>query len=564
MAPITDEEWADLVAHELPKTSDPVIRSYLESRRALIAQGQRHRSDFSFRQALSPIAAQACDIVSKIRHEERISPVASATRTENLASWKIVKRLPKGALLRAHCHALVDLDRLLDDALNTPGMCISLSPSLGNDPTSVNFKREGRPCIRFRGQPDSSQSLWDDNYMPGSFVSLSKAADEYPGEGRLGFLGWIKGKCGISTLRSDLERGYAGSSAVYSDLISGMLYYEPLWRAFLRRLMSGLVGDRVYWLELGLTFPLAFYREGSETPEVDHDYLFGIIEDEEAKYLANGRPLGLWGLRVVWSTKRSLDPRSIIEDADSCISTKLLWPRLVAGYDLAGPENLGRPLADLTPELFWLRKQCVVEGVTLPFFLQAGGSSLAINHHDDDDNNVTIATDDPLSPENNNLFDALLLGARRIGHAFALPRHPRLIEAIKDKRILTELSLPPPDVETEPSVAGTTNNSNTIIANHPLPFLLMQCVPCALCEDDSGRISQRSRDGVDQMTSIFWHALRAWEKDGDGGFDLATLGSLAESSVRWAAFEDEDAETCSTYPDNVNPTKTPRTPNTAM
>lgn len=87
--------------------------------------------------------------------------------------------------------------------------------------------------------------------MPGSFVSLSKAADEYPEEGRLGFLGWIKGRCEISTLRSDLEGGYAGSSDVCSDLISGMLYYEPLWRGFLRRLMPGLLDDGVYWLELG-------------------------------------------------------------------------------------------------------------------------------------------------------------------------------------------------------------------------------------------------------------------------------------------------------------------------
>ena len=44
MAPITDDEWADLVAHELPNTTDSVIQSYLESRRALMAQEQKHRS----------------------------------------------------------------------------------------------------------------------------------------------------------------------------------------------------------------------------------------------------------------------------------------------------------------------------------------------------------------------------------------------------------------------------------------------------------------------------------------------------------------------------------------
>jgi adenosine deaminase CECR1 len=49
MAPVTDEEWADLVAHEIPKTSDPVIQHYLESRRALIAEEQKHRSGTAIR-----------------------------------------------------------------------------------------------------------------------------------------------------------------------------------------------------------------------------------------------------------------------------------------------------------------------------------------------------------------------------------------------------------------------------------------------------------------------------------------------------------------------------------
>jgi hypothetical protein len=44
MAPITDEDWADLVTLELPKTSDPVVQKYLESRRALMAEEGKHRS----------------------------------------------------------------------------------------------------------------------------------------------------------------------------------------------------------------------------------------------------------------------------------------------------------------------------------------------------------------------------------------------------------------------------------------------------------------------------------------------------------------------------------------
>lgn len=44
MPPISDEEWADLVAHELPHKDDAVIGKYLESRHALIAEEKKHRS----------------------------------------------------------------------------------------------------------------------------------------------------------------------------------------------------------------------------------------------------------------------------------------------------------------------------------------------------------------------------------------------------------------------------------------------------------------------------------------------------------------------------------------
>jgi adenosine deaminase CECR1 len=238
--------------------------------------------------------------------------------------------------------------------------------------------------------------------------------------------------------------------------------------------------------------------------------MFQAVGEEVARFQATDPGRQFWGLRVMWSTMRSHDPRSIIEDADNCISTKLLWPQLVAGYDLAGPENLGRPLADLLPELFWFRKQCALEDVQIPFFLGAGGSL--------GDDDATTET---------NLVDALLLGTRRIGNAVTLHRHSRLVEAIKDKRILVE-AFPASNDGLDPT-AGS-------IMHHPLPALLAQGVYCALCDDDSGILPKQ--DGASRMTNIFWHAFQAWDS-----VDLATLGSLAENSVRWAAFEDQNSET---------------------
>lgn len=55
-----------------------------------------------------------------------------------------------------------------------------------------------------------------------------------------------------------------------------------------------------------------------------------------------------------------------------CIAVKKIYPNLIAGFDVVGQEDMGRPLKDLTPELFWFRKRCFEEGVEIPFFFHAG------------------------------------------------------------------------------------------------------------------------------------------------------------------------------------------------
>ncbi|KAJ2966870.1 hypothetical protein NUW58_g10565 [Xylaria curta] len=69
--------------------------------------------------------------------------------------------------------------------------------------------------------------------------------------------------------------------------------------------------------------------------------------------------------------------------------------------------------------------------------------------------------------------------------------------------------------------------------SHPLPALLARGVPCSLCNDDPAMLGQDTAGS----THDFWQALQGWENLG-----LAGLGSLAENSVRWAAFEDQASQ----------------------
>jgi adenosine deaminase CECR1 len=184
-----------------------------------------------------------------------------------------------------------------------------------------------------------------------------------------------------------------------------------------------------------------------------------------------------------------------------CIEMKIEFPDLIAGYDLVGQEDLGRPLSDLAPELFWFRKACAQSGVDIPFYFHAG---------------ETLGDGDSVDE---NLFDAILLGTRRIGHGFSLYKHPLLIDMVKEKKILVE-SCP---------VSNEVLRLCGSIMSHPLPALLARGVPCSLCNDDPTIFGQ----GLSGMSHDFWQALQGWENLG-----LEGLGSLAENSVRWASFRD--------------------------
>ncbi|KAL7937036.1 Metallo-dependent hydrolase [Trichoderma chlorosporum] len=525
--PMPDDLW-EALSQDIPSASHPFMKQYLTGRESLIGQEKETRSDASFRKSLSPIARRACAIVDRIRAHEQATvwtpsveeQLAQETkqsifpgmmfmmakdRMEKTNLWKIVRRMPKGSLLHAHMDAMVDFDFILDELLKTPGMHMSSDVPL----TDHESREKSVVRFRFRAKERVDGSIWDRNYEPGSFLLLTKVADEFPEGGRPGFLKWLKSRCTLSLV--DSHEQHHGIDAIWEKfakcfvVVATMIHYEPMFRAFLRRLMGLLKADGVNWAELRFTWPLDYCRDRREEPETDYSHMCKVIEEEVAKFKASEEGKGFWGLTLIWTTLRSFETRRIVENMDHCITTKMEFPHLIAGYDVVGPEDLGKPLVDLLPELFWFRKQCGQEGVNLPFYFHAG---------------ETLGDG---SSTDNNLFDAILLGTRRIGHGFSLYKHPLLIDMVKDKRILIE-SCP---------ISNEVLRLCGSVTAHPLPALLARGVPCSLCNDDPAMLGQNTAG----MSHDFWQTLQGWDNLG-----LAGLGSLAENSVRWSTFEDQSQE----------------------
>ncbi|EMC99138.1 hypothetical protein BAUCODRAFT_146118 [Baudoinia panamericana UAMH 10762] len=518
-----DERW--LQEEGVPTLDQPFLAKYLDGRDALVAQEKRQRSDHAFRETLSPMAAEAAAIVSAIRFEEQqtlwnpqfednlakgepleVHPGMmfnlAKERMESSKLWKIVKKMPKGALLHCHLGAMGDLDWLINEAFQTEGICLSatapLASSIAREEAPFMFKYVNNPTA------DSHSSLWSETYQSPLPIPIAQAAEAFPG-GKQPFIDWLKSRVSVS--RDESIQHQLGPNAIWRKftscfpILGSLQLYEPIFRKFVRNVLLELVEDGVRWVDMRTILTATLTRTGATKPDDDCEGLLSALQEEIEAFKQSEEAQGFWGARLIWTTIRSQNSRAIIEDMKSCIEMKLLFPDLIAGYDLVGQEDLGRPLVELTPELFWFRKRCAEEGVEIPFFFHAG---------------ETLGDGDTTDE---NLFDAVLLGTRRIGHGFSLFKHPLLIEMIKDKKILIE-SCP---------VSNEVLRLTSSIMSHPLPALLARGVPCSLCNDDPAILGQ----GKSGMTHDFWQALQGWENLG-----LEGLASLAENSVRWAAFED--------------------------
>ncbi|KAL7273666.1 hypothetical protein RUND412_003462 [Rhizina undulata] len=508
---------------------DVQLEEYLSRRAALIAKEKELRHDYAFRQRLSPTAKRAAQIVKAIRKheaetiwnkeadegEDEIFPGMHFTlarpRMENTELWRIVKRLPKGALLHAHLEAMVDMDFLLNLILKTPGMYIISSEPL-TTARALNSAAIGFTFIPVASS--YSESIYSPSYRPDTPIPVSRAAESFPesyfatndssGDPQSRFFAWLQSRITITPEES--LRQHEGINKIWRKfqgifrVINGAIYYEPIFRQFVQHILSHVHQDNIYWIDMRVAFVMELKAAGSGEilPRKDVVRIFG---EEVQKYKESPEGQGFWGARLIWTTLRSFDRGLIEASMRECVEAIKLYPDVIAGFDVVGQEDLGRSHRDLLPELLWFKEYCKEQGVDIPFFFHAGET---LGDGDETDEN---------------LFDAILLGTKRIGHGFSLYKHPHLISILKSHNICLEIC----------PISNEILRLTSSILSHSLPALLANGVPVSLNNDDPGILGQKS---TGSMTHDYWQVLQAFDNVG-----LEGLGDLAETGVRFAAFE---------------------------
>ncbi|KKK22192.1 hypothetical protein P175DRAFT_0501092 [Aspergillus ochraceoroseus IBT 24754] len=503
------------------------VEGHLLERAALLEQEKTRRHDYAFKTSMSPVARTAAKIVRRIRAEELQSfwtgPAApegsrdlkevmfpgmsfalSRDRMEQTSMWKIVAAMPKGCLLHAHMEAMIDIDWLLDQALEIPGFFLASPEPLCAD-NSKCFQIFGFHYRPGR-QTHCTANIWQSSYLPNEMVPLADVARTHPG-GLSAFKSWAASRMSIHD--EEALQHHHGIADIWKKFtfcfraIGGLFYTEPIFRRCIPRLFQQLHDDGIKYVELRMALGHhPFYREGSETADADFLYFCRCFQEELDRYKSSPQGTAFWDARIIWTAIRSFPDQSIQNSMINCIECKEAYPSLIAGFDFVGQEDLGRPLIDLLPLCKWFRQQCSDRNLRIPFFLHAGE---CLGDGDSTDSN---------------LVDAILLDSRRIGHAFSLYKHPLLIDLVKEKKILVEMC------PISHEVLRLTSN----IMMHPMPALLSRGVAVSLSNDDPAVLGH----GKNGLSHDFYQVLAAFENVG-----LSGLATMAEDSIRWAAFQDE-------------------------
>jgi adenosine deaminase CECR1 len=281
------------------------------------------------------MATEACAIVSQIRFQEQqtlwtkdyedslladhvdIYPgmmfSLAKERMEKSKLWQIVRKMPKGTLLHCHMEAMVDIDWALEEAFKTEGICVRADGPI----TTEGTRRKTGFSFIYSKSPKDDASLWNDAYVANTPVSVNSAADNFPDGGKLGFVEWIRSRVTISN--TEHLSHHEGPNEIWRKFMScfpilgSLIFYEPIFRKFIRKMCKTLLDDGVFWVDARAAFYTPYRSAGKEDWDPDFFNMLDHLAEEVEDFKKSEEGKGFWGLRMIWTTIRQFDKKMVID-----------------------------------------------------------------------------------------------------------------------------------------------------------------------------------------------------------------------------------------------------------
>ena len=255
---------------------------------------------------------------------------------------------------------------------------------------------------------------------------------------------------------------------------AGLLGEPSIHAEYWRRMFSSLMDENVQYLE-------------SRTSQIDE----ALIAEARARD-------GAFDVKFIPAAGRSATRERMAQLLSAVLERRIQNPDRVKGFDLVEEEDRTSTNLYFLTELLAARRQAKRRGVTLPLYLHSGESTWA---------------------ENDNLYDAVLLGAPRIGHGLALIKHPLLMDIVRSRGVAIEVC----------PISNQILGYVPDLRNHPAVHYISTGLPIVLSPDDPAIMRHTVSDD-------FYVAFMAW------GLDLRGLKQLAINSLLYSAMTEDEKE----------------------
>nr|XP_058937392.1 adenosine deaminase 2 [Kogia breviceps] len=424
---------------------------------------------------------------------------------EKSAVFNILKKMPKGAALHVHDFSIVSMDWLVNVTYR-PHCYFCLTP-------------RGTPQFRFA---HSTPPTLNTTECP-EWVLLEKFRRGLPDITEFDH-SLLRN---FTLMTENPDATYANQDMVWAKFntifvaIGGLVSYAPVFRDYISRGLEEFYQDNVLYLELRTTlYPVStllcilddpLFRgyvhtslRSAQVYELNGS-VYGPewtvrLYEEVARNFAKEHP-GFLGIKLIYSDHRSKAASAITKSIQTAMELRAKFPGMVAGFDLVGREDTGHSLYEYKEVLMIPASR----GFELPYFFHAG------------------ETDWQGTSADRNVLDALILNSTRIGHGFALSKHPAVWAEAWKRDIPIEVC----------PISNQVLKLVSDLRNHPAAVLMATGYPMVISSDDPAAF------GAKGLSYDFYEAFV-----GVGGMtaDLRTLKQLAVNSIRYSALSEPEKQ----------------------
>jgi adenosine deaminase CECR1 len=396
----------------------------------------------------------------------------SKAHIEQTKLYQLLRKMPKGGMLHLHGSAGADFTWLIEQAIRLPNCYV-----YWEDDQEAYIKGQ----LRFF-RPDA---------VPEGFYEVSRLAESRPG--------FEEDMYELLVLEDELAQD---SIYIWDEFdrifqrLGGFYAYQPVFKEYNRVVIDSLLADGLQHVELRVIPRAGLYDLEHPAGYYNEDTVLTYLQELEQE-VQQTHPE--FSLKVIYTFLRFFPEEVVAEELEKAYYYRSKYPELVKGFDLVAEEDDGNTTLYFLDA--WMKMDSLenVYGIDMPLYL-----------HDGESNWHTVR----------NLYDAVMLDSRRIGHGYNLNFYPILQQLIKQKDICLEVC------PISNQILGYVQDLRV----HPANYLIRRGVQITINSDDPAIF------GYNGLSYDYWSILLAWQ------LDLQSLKKLSMNSLAYSSLSEEEKE----------------------